>query len=134
MEYNIGKIISREITETHGRQFVMTKPNVTRLTKEEFLAVIDNYRNHGRDTTELEKALQEAFPNTIEHKHETLTIDEKIAELREQSPVTEGNCGICGTRGTLLGGVCETCFLPWATKVAEDNIAKIRKNKRREKF
>jgi len=110
--------------------------NATRLTKEEFLAVIDNYRNTGRDTAELEKALQEAFPNTVEHKHETSAMDiaAKITELREQSPVTEGNCSICGTNGTLLGGVCEACFLPWATKVAEDNLSRTKKNKRGEKL
>ena len=111
---------------------MMKNPNATRLTKEEFLAVIANYRNNGRDTAELEKALQEAFPSVSEDK--PLTIDAEIAKLREQSPVTVGNCSICGTMGTLLGGVCETCFLSWVTKVAEDNIAKIRENKRREKF
>lgn len=108
----------------------MKNPNVTRLTKEEFLAVIDNYRNNGRDTTELEKALQEAFPSTPENK--PLTVDAEIAKLREQSPVTEGDCSICGAKGPLLGDVCETCFLPWATKVAGDNIARAKKTKRRE--
>jgi len=104
----------------------------TRLTKEEVLGIIDNYRTHGRDTTELEKALQEAFPSIPEN--ETFSVDEMIAELRKKSPVTEGSCCTCGTEGTLLNGVCETCFLSWATKVIEDNIAKIKRNKQREKF
>lgn len=111
----------------------MRNPNATRLTREEFLQVIDNYRNNGRDTAELERALEEAFPSTV--RGETPTVDAKIAELRKQSPVTEGDCSICGTRSTLLGGVCETCFLPWATKVAEDNMTKIagaHKTKRRQ--
>lgn len=110
----------------------MGNPNVTKLTKEDFLGIIDNYRKHGRDPTELEKALEESFPSSQDH--DITTIDEKVAELRKQSPVTEGNCSICEAKGTLLGGVCETCFLPWATKVAEDNIAKTKKNKQREKF
>ena len=115
---------------------MVKNPNAAKLTKEEFLAIIDNYRNNGRDTTELEKTLEEAFPNTVEHKHEipTIDVDAKIAELRKQSSVTEGSCSICGAKGYLLGGVCETCFLPWATKVAKDNVAKEEKNKRREKF
>jgi len=110
----------------------MGNSNVTRLTKEEFLGIIDNYRKRGRDTTELEKTLEESFPSSQDH--DITTIDEKVAELRKQSPVTEGNCCICGTKGTLFGGVCETCFLPWATKVAEDNIVRMKKNKQREKF
>lgn len=115
---------------------MVKNPNAARLTKEEFLAVIDNYRNNGRDTTELEKALQEAFPSAVEHKPEmpTMDVDARVTELRKQSLVTEGDCTICGANGSLLGGVCETCFLPWATKVARDNVAKEEKNKRREKF
>jgi hypothetical protein len=110
----------------------MSNSNTTRLTREEFLGIIDNYRNHGRDITELERALQEAFPGIL--KNDTTTVDARVAELRSQSSVTEGNCSVCGAKGTLLGGVCEACFLPWATKVAEDNIARVRKNKQREKL
>jgi hypothetical protein len=111
---------------------VMGKSNATRLTREEFLGIIENYRNHGRDTAELEKALQEAFPNTSQN--DTPPMEEMVAELREKSPVTEGTCCVCGAKGILLSGVCETCFLPWALKVAEDNIARVRKSKQREKF
>jgi hypothetical protein len=110
----------------------MGTPNAARLTKEDFLTVIENYRRNGRDTTELEKAFQEAFPDSA--KDETLTVEARVAELRSQSPVTEGTCYLCGAEGTLRGGVCETCFLPWATKVAEDNIARTKRNRRGEKL
>lgn len=104
----------------------------TQVTREDVLVIIDNYRKQGQDTTELEQFLQEAFPSTS--KNETPSADRMIAELRKKSPVTEGSCSTCGAEGTLLSGVCEICFLPWATKVAEDNIMKVKKNKQREKL
>lgn len=102
----------------------------TRLTKEEFLTVIENYRRNGRDTAELEEAFREEFPDGPET--EASTLGERIADLRSRSPVTEGACCLCGTEGSLHGGVCEKCFVPWATRVAE-NEAGARKNKRGEK-
>jgi hypothetical protein len=102
------------------------------LTREDVLVIIENYREQGRDTTELEAFLQNAFPGTS--KSETPSVDHMVAELREKSPVTQGSCSICGADGSLLSGVCESCFLSWATKTAEDNIARVRKSKQREKL
>jgi hypothetical protein len=110
----------------------MSNSNATRLTKEEFLSIIENYRNHGRDTTELEKFLQEAFPETS--KNETASVNQMVAELWKKSPVTQGKCSLCGAEGTLISDVCEKCFVPWATRVSEDSIARMRRNKQREKF
>src|SRR4030042_4514485 len=104
----------------------MRNPSATRLTREEFLGVIDNYRNHGRDTAALERSLREAFPGVPGNAISTL--DERIAELRKQSPVTEGSCSVCGAAGTLYSGVCESCFLAWATKVAESNLIRATKS------
>jgi len=110
----------------------MGNSSTARLNREEFLEIIKNYRNHGRDTAELEQALREAFPSAAGDG--IPRVDETVAELRKQSPVTEGACCLCGVEGKLLGGVCEKCFLPWATKIVEDKIARVRKNKQREKF
>jgi len=110
----------------------MSDSKAGRVTREDVLVIIENYKKHGRDTTELENFLQEAFPGTS--KDETASVDQMVAELREKSPVTEGNCCVCGSEGTLFSGVCETCFVPWATQVAEANIARVRKSKQREKF
>jgi hypothetical protein len=101
------------------------------LTREDVMVIIENYRRHGRDIADLERFLQEAFPGIS--KGETPSVDKMVAELRKRSPVTEGSC-VCGAAGTLYSGVCETCFLPWATKVAEDNIARVRKNQQRGKL
>jgi hypothetical protein len=105
------------------------KPSAARLTREDLLTVIENYRRHGRDTSELEQLLREAFPVTS--GDEIPSVDEMVAELREKSPVTEGSCCLCGAAGTLLSGVCGTCFLPWATRIAEDSISRRKRNKRR---
>lgn len=110
----------------------MSSSKSSQVTREDVLVIIDNYKKNGRDTAELENFLREAFPGTS--KSETPSVDQMVAELRKKSPATQGNCSICGAGGTLLSGVCETCFVPWATRVAEDNIARVRKNKQGGKF
>jgi hypothetical protein len=110
----------------------MSNSKADRLTREDVLIIIENYRRNGRDTTDLENFLREAFSGTS--KNEIASVDQMVAELRKKSPMTQGSCSVCGAAGALLSGVCEICFLPWATKVAEDNIARVRKNKQREKF
>ena len=105
----------------------MSKSSAGQFTREDVLNIIDNYKKNGRDITELENFLREAFPGTS--KNETASVDQMVAELRKKSPATQGNCSLCGAEGTLLSGVCETCFVPWVTRVAEDNIARMRKRK-----
>jgi hypothetical protein len=124
--------LERLVNPLKWYNYGMGKSSAARLTREEFLEIIENYRNHGRDTAELEQALREAFPSTAGDG--IPQVDEMVTELREKSPMTEGICCVCGAEGTLLSGVCETCFLPWATKIAEDRIARMRRNKQREKF
>jgi hypothetical protein len=131
--YNICKIYVKGILRKQaGYNLVMSDSKVSRITKEDVLVIIDNYKRNGRDTTELETFLREAFSGTS--KDETPSIDQMVADLRKKSPMTEGKCSICGAAGTLLSGVCETCFLPWATKVAGNSIARVKKSKQREKF
>lgn len=110
----------------------MSNAMAGQVTREDVLVIIDNYKKNGRDTTELENFLREAFPGTS--KDETASVDQMVAELRKRSPVTQGICSICGAGGTLVSGVCEKCFLPWATNVVEANIARMRKNKQGGKF
>jgi len=109
----------------------MSNSSPTRLTRDEFLVIINNYKMHGRDTTELEKALNETNPGSS--FEEIPDFRARIEELRKQSPVTQGKCSICASEGTLRSGVCETCFESWAARIAEDNISRAKRDRERER-
>lgn len=51
-----------------------------------------------------------------------IELERLVEEMRQKSPVTEGKCAVCGTEGKLLSGVCEACFLPWATDSAKSQM------------
>lgn len=51
-----------------------------------------------------------------------IELERLVEEMRQKSPVTEGECAVCGTKGKLLSGVCEACFLPWATEAAKSQM------------
>jgi hypothetical protein len=101
------------------------------ITREDVQTIIENYRRHGRDTTELETFLAEAFAGRS--KTEIASVDQLVAELRKKSPITQGTCSLCEAQGTLVSGVCDACFLPWAMQTAEAKIARMTKDKQREK-
>jgi len=88
-------------------------PKRVELTREEFEIIIKNYKAAGRDTTELEAALAETYP---ERKAE-VGMDEGIAKLRDASPISNGECPLCGATGELISGVCQECFELWATTI-----------------
>lgn len=97
----------------------------TTLTKQEFEVIIKNYKDQGRDTTDLEQVLNDTFPSTRKNEgSKDMFLSQKVAELREASPVTQGQCPLCNREGRLISGVCETCFEPWATKVASDALTR----------
>jgi hypothetical protein len=110
----------------------MSNSKTDHVTKDDVLIIIENYRKHGRDTTELENFLQDAFSHNSSNA--IVSVNQVIIWLKKNSPVTQGTCSLCGVEGRLLNGVCETCFLPWATKVAQDNVARVKKNRQREKL
>lgn len=106
----------------------------TRLSREEFEAIIRNYEDAGRDTTDLKAALAQAYPagnprgDSLKAKKSrraylgtqtdgTLTeaeMEERIDQLRQQATVSTGVCAICGQEQKLYSGVCESCFKSWA--------------------
>jgi predicted amidophosphoribosyltransferase len=49
-------------------------------------------------------------------------VEKLVEEMKQKSPVTEGVCPKCGKEGKLLSGVCETCFIPWATEAARSQL------------
>lgn len=97
--------------------------NYENVTREDLLLIIDNYRRNGQDTAEIETFLRDTFLATSKNK--IPGVQQMVTELQQKSAVTEGACSICGAVGGLLSGVCQACFLPWATKVAKDNLIRI---------
>lgn len=94
------------------------------LTREEFEVVINNYRNQGLDTRELEMALETAYPMRGNPRMQ-LPLPRRaktgptLDELKQQAVITKGNCSICGKSGRLYSGTCEECFNSWASSIAE---------------
>lgn len=64
----------------------------TKLTQEEFQLIINNYRNNGLDTTELEQARDEAFSHS-------------------RSPLPVQICSKCHRETKqIIGGLCPDCY------------------------
>jgi len=95
-----------------------------RLTREEIEVIINNYKAQGRDTSELETALESSFP-TRGYSRMPLPLPRRaktgptVDELKQKAEITQGNCSICGKSGKLYSGTCEECFNSWASSVAE---------------
>ena len=89
-----------------------------KFTEQDLQVVIDNYRQAGRDVSDIEKLRDEVFHTRSPATVDATQLQERIDQLREQATKSEGCCCICGESGKLLDGVCEPCFMQWATKVA----------------
>jgi len=83
-------------------------------TRKDVEAIIANYKAAGRDTSELEALLHNGHG---EQNNVIAGMDEEIAKLRDASPVSNGECSLCGAKGELTSGVCQKCFDLWAASI-----------------
>jgi len=104
---------------------------LTRLTREEFEAIIENYEATGKDTTELKKALTEAYPPKPVKKQlvnrEALSasaLSQRQNEAKEKATQGFGTCAICNKQNiTTYAGVCKKCFKSWVASLTENRGA-----------
>jgi len=102
----------------------MARP--TKLTRDEFETIINNYKAQGKDVTELKKTLAEAYPAPVSGTKTWNDIDIKqqwkqqtVEELKQQALITKGKCRICGKEGKLYSETCEECFVSWAFAIID---------------
>lgn len=89
----------------------------TRLTREQFEGIIENYRRNDRDTSELTEFLNKVPSRTSRASTALKVKGPSVDELMDQSVITEGHCSICGKEGKLYSETCEGCFRSWVSSL-----------------
>jgi len=95
--------------------------NIVRLTENEFRGMVEKIRNGSVDPDVVKQLEDFATETDINiHSKAEPDMEYELDELRRQSPISEGECPICGNGGTLISGVCDSCFKTWASSVVRE--------------